>query len=429
MPYQNHLGNFKRKREGKCVMYVIINGKYLGDFANKTEVERHLQAYEKAEAACKNKISLGPLESYKFENEYAEKNILGLVREVRVQIVKDLEKFQTYLLSDMGIYDEKINRMLDALNEIGKNQQYADQNIYVVQDDVVVGKTEKLTSANDFLRSYLDKNAQGNKGAYFEPFMCVSKEEINRDNTGHFNAFYFTGADGKTSGFSFIYPLEVYKRYINILQKEQTIQVVRSLKKDEAILAQLKKPEDIPAIDTISVKAIRADIQQAKADQQLYKNIQEKYKEYSRYKEWQAKLQSRIKEVKTTGKQIQALVRNVCYRPANKKWIISQYNSEITETAKKIKDITALDSVAYKRMATRCLLEHEKDSELVTTFVELNSQIARLQKQQQDLAEQVSASWAALKELERDYQNINPSFRLESLELDKFSSVAREGHD
>ena len=203
-------------------MFLIINDKLFGECRSLKEVNQTLDAYT---TYIKNNfgkdVLLKPLKQEDLKKGYAE--IVTQDNVSTIQIVEDCEKLQKYLLTKAACEDSNKNRMLDALNAIGKRPTLDDKNIYLLCNNKIVGKSESLEDINRYITSYLKSNTPTETSTMMKNFMCNLKNEINKDNQGFYNLMYFKQNDGKTSNFSLIYPVEQYQKYIYYMQQPSSI--------------------------------------------------------------------------------------------------------------------------------------------------------------------------------------------------------------
>ena len=120
-------------------MFLIINDKLFGECRSLKEVNQTLDAYT---AYMKNNfgkdVLLKPLKQEDLKKGYAE--IVTQDNASTIQIVEDCEKLQKYLLTKAAREDSNKNRMLDALNAIGKRPTLEDKNIYLLCNNIIIGK-------------------------------------------------------------------------------------------------------------------------------------------------------------------------------------------------------------------------------------------------------------------------------------------------
>ena len=115
-------------------MFLIINDKLFGECRSLKEVNQTLDAYT---TYIKNNfgkdVLLKPLKQEDLKKGYAE--IVTQDNVSTIQIVEDCEKLQKYLLTKAACEDSNKNRMLDALNAIGKRPTLDDKNIWLCHNN------------------------------------------------------------------------------------------------------------------------------------------------------------------------------------------------------------------------------------------------------------------------------------------------------
>lgn len=397
-------------------MHLVINGNYYGQYLQLKDVDRVFHAFENyLKDNIGKRIKLPALKDSGFVNEYAELSAEDNGYVVSVQAVKNLDKMQEYLYSEESLYDEKKNDMLDALNIIGRELPRINQNIYVVQDDLVIGKTQKIEEANDFIYHYLNKNSKNQQAEHFKNFFCISKKEINKDNCGYSNILYFERSDGKSSNFTLIYPLEAYKKHIELAQMENSIFVNRDYDTERLILGQIDE-EDIKNITEIAISTIDENkIQKSgKNDWELFNDVNEAYQKWQNKSNLRLALMEKGVSVNKTNQKIRNTVRHVCLRPNNEKWILKQYQAE-NPNASTPESVTKLPIPDYKRYAVRCLIEREEDLELAQSYLKSDELKAQIEQAINQTETEEKKLYVEVLEKEKIYQNIAPEFSIKIL--------------
>lgn len=397
-------------------MHLVINGNYYGQYMQEKDVDRVFHAFENyLKDNIGKQVKIPKLRDNDFVNEYAEVTADSDGYTVTVQAVKNIDKMQEYLYSEESLYDEVKNHMLDALNAIGKELPHEDQNIYIVQDELVVGKTEDLESANNFIYHYLDKNSKNQQAEYFKNFFCLSKKEINKDNCGYTKVLYFERSDGKFSSFSLIYPLEAYQKHIELAQNEKSIFVSKNYETERLVLGQIEEGQ-IKNIDDVPIAVIEENAMQksGKDDWKLFNDVNEAYHRWQNKSQLRLDLMEKRINVNESNRKIRNTVRHTCLRPNNEKWILEQYQKE-NPTAERLKNLSGMSVQDYDRYAVRCLIEREENLDLAQAYLKSNELKTLIERAINQTDSEEKTLYAEVQKKEKEYQAIAPEFSIRIL--------------
>ena len=404
-------------------MFLIINDKLFGECRSLKEVNQTLDAYT---TYIKNNfgkdVLLKPLKQEDLKKGYVE--IVTQDNVSTIQIVEDCEKLQKYLLTKAACEDSNKNRMLDALNAIGKRPTLDDKNIYLLCNNKIVGKSESLEDINRYITSYLKSNTPTETSTMMKNFMCNLKNEINKDNQGFYNLMYFKQNDGKTSNFSLIYPVEQYQKYIYYMQQPSSIYYKKDFSKEKMILAQWRSGK-IRNINEISITKTEPNLIQEKAmsDVELFEKMRNKYSKFNRVRELLQQVSTKAINLKEENKQIQDFINSTLAKKNNVKWILNKYNEDnslplIEKPIKEFsrKDLCFMDNETFKKYSLLLISEQLQDYSQAEKYRQYTETYDNLKKNEVKLEELRDSLWTEIKKMEEQYKEFNPNFNLIKLE-------------
>lgn len=402
-------------------MHLIIGNHYYGECMQEKDVKRVLASYTKKTTSDKSRLSSLPTFSKEeLINEYTAINI----NETKVQIVGDLEEMQKYLYSNSALYEENRNEMLDALNIIGKQLPVKDENIYLIQDNMIVGKDTDLSEINTFIQYYLDKNSENHDGAYFGNYFCLTPNEINQDNCGYTNLFYFKKTDGETSSFSLVYPADTYQKFVELSQAPDSILKNRNSSKHRLISAQLEDRDEIQELKYVTIAEVEPTKTQLSEKQnwEMYHDLYETYQKWTETISLCNQSKAKQKDSKDEFKQITKIIYKMCETPKNEQWILTQYKQD-TSTVKQeqlIQKISDLNADDFHKYAVRFLVENVKDMKLAEIYNTRYETYQKFKELSARLSDEVNNIGKDLAEKENEYKKYVPEFSVEELAKKEF---------
>lgn len=404
-------------------MFLIINDKLFGECRSLKEVNQTFDAYT---AYMKNNfdknVFLKPLEQRDLKNGYIE--IVSQDSTSTIQVVENCEELQKYLLTKAACDDVNKNRMLDALNAIGKKPTSDDKNIYLLCNNKIVGKSENLEDINRYITSYLKSNTPAETSTMMKNFMCNLKDEINKDNRGLYNLMYFKQNDGKTSNFSLIYPIEQYQKYIYNMQQPSSIYYKKDFSKEKMVLAQWKSGK-IKNINEIAIKKTEPSLMQQKAmsDVELFEKMRNKYSKFNRVRELLQQVSTKAINLKEENKQIQDFINSTLAKKNNVKWMLNKYNEDnslplVEKPIKEFsrKDLNFMDNKTFKKYSLLLISEQLQNYSQAEKYRQYTETYDNLKKNEVKLEELRDNLWSEIKKMEEQYKEFNPNFNLIKLE-------------